>query len=659
MQFLDDLVLILGSAVLVIAISNRFKVPGIAGFLLTGMLVGPGGFGWVTSGEHAEVIAELGVTFLLFIVGLEITRERLKALARHLLVGGSLQGALTFILSMSVFTLLDFPPKESLVLSAVWTLSSTAIVLSIYFARKEINSPYGQSVTGILLFQDFLVVPLMILLPMIAGQGEVLLSDAFLRLLIGTAVLLGILLIGRYILPLFLKTIIFTKVTELIVLGSLFTCLGCAILTHHMGLSMALGSFLAGMLIAETDYRYQVFAELKPFRDLFQSLFFISIGMLLPFDTLIQNPTPIIIFTLLGITLKTTMAFIAAKALRLTSGSALIVGLSLAQIGEFGFVLLNEGLSLRLIRPEIYQIILASAITTMLLTPLLISLGHRLNQKNSRNHSKQSSSHPPDDQTLTLILGYGLTGQNLAKVLRNANIPYKIIDQDGWIIRKAMESGEPALYGDGTHPEILEAAGIHRANCLVITSTDSHSIRQGAKIARQMNSELHIIICTRELDQIDRLIELGANEVIVEELESSIELVTRVLQRAHLPMNLIRTQSRLLRGHQYEMLRSMDPSPKARKEILSLLSAGTVDSFLISEDSPWVNLSLSDLGLYREKAATIAAVIRAEITHPNPSNEWVLEGGDILILLGSHIQMDRAWKLLEKSEVHQDSDSVE
>jgi CPA2 family monovalent cation:H+ antiporter-2 len=650
MPFLGDLVLILGSAVFVIALSTRFNLPGIAGFLLTGMLIGPGGLAWIDSTENVEAIAELGVIFLLFIVGLEITKERLKSLARHLLVGGSLQAALTFAASMIVFTLLDFHWRESLLLSAVWTLSSTAIVLSLYFARKEINTPYGRSVTGILLFQDFLIVPLMILLPMIAGTGEVGLDDAFFRILLGTAVLLGILLVGRYVLPFFLKILVFTKVTELIVLGSLFACLGCAMLTHHLGLSMALGSFLAGMLIAETDYRYQVFAELKPFRDLFQSLFFVSIGMLLHFGVIRDFPLTIALFCFGGILLKACMAFLAVRALKMTTGASIIAALSIAQMGEFGFVLLNEGLNLKLIDKQNYQIILASAIFTMVLTPLLIYIGHWWNRTHPLTGKTHKNEISEEEKSLTIILGFGLTGKNLAKVLRNANLNYKIIDMDGWVVRKAMEAGEPAIYGDGTRSEILEAAGIHQANTLVITSTDSRSVRQGSKIVKQMNPDIHLIVCTRESDSIDEILNLGADDIIVEELESSIELVTRILHRQHLPMNIIRTQARLLRGHQYSMMRANEASQKQQSEIMELLSVGTVDSFLLSKENPWINLTINDLGLNRLGASNIAAVIRKEITHPNPQGEWVFETGDILILLGSHAQMEKAWKILESRD---------
>jgi CPA2 family monovalent cation:H+ antiporter-2 len=648
--FLTDVVVLFASAVAVIVLSHRLRIPPVIGFLLTGILVGPYGLGLVESSENVEVFAELGVVFLLFVIGLELSVDRLRRLSRVLLVGGPLQAGLTIAVVMLIVLLAGQSTAQALYFGFVVALSSTAIVLKIYTDRRELEAPHGKLVMGILLFQDFLIVPLLLIVPVLAGTAGGSASAVALRFATGLAVLAVVFLVGRFVLGHLLHMVVRTRIRELLVIGSLFACLGAALITEQLGFSLALGAFLAGILIAESDYRFQVMAETSPFRDVFNSIFFISVGMLL--DVVFVGQHLLTVLGLgLGITIvKLGVVIAVVRLMRYPPRPALLTGLALAQIGEFSFVLIRAGYANELLGMEAYQLAIATSVLTMGAAPLLIALGPRIRPRwGSESLAAQAREAAADAASRgghVVLVGYGLNGRHLARVLRDANIPFCVIELNADIVREGLARGDSVVFGDATRQTILHEAGITRAGVAVFAVSDPTALRASVNLSRRMNPDLHIIARTRQLAEIEELQECGANEVIAEEFETSIEIVTTVLTRLHVPRNIIRTQAKLLRDDGYQALRTQTMTPEATDRLMEVLAAGTTDVFRLPGGHPLVGHSIRDSELRHKTGASIIAVVRGETSHANPPPEMVLEGGDTLVLVGNHAQIDEAFQLL-------------
>lgn len=445
LHFLHDIVVLFGAALLVIALSSRLHIPPVVGFLLTGMAVGPHGLALIDDTHAVEVFAELGVVFLLFIVGLELSPSRLQRLGRILLVGGSLQTIATIALATGAALALGYALRESLYFSFLIALSSTAIVLKLYSERRELETPHGEVVTGILLFQDFLIVPLLIVVPVLAGAGNTSAGEVAMRFGGGLLAVGAVFGVGRYVLPHFLHLIIHTRIRELVVIGALFACLGAALVTESLGFSLALGAFAAGLLIAETDYRYQVLAETAPFRDVFNSMFFISVGMLLRLDFALDHAALILAVGGGVMAIKALPALLAVKALAFPSRTCLIAALGLAQISEFSFVLIQAGKGYGLLDEWHYQLAIAASVLTMLLTPLCVALASPLARKlfgaEGGTASEELVLHEPPQ---VVIFGFGPNGRHLAQVLKVEHIPYSIVDVNGRTVREARARASPS-----------------------------------------------------------------------------------------------------------------------------------------------------------------------------------------------------------------------
>ncbi len=657
LPFLDDFVVIFGAALLVIAASHRLKLPPLVGFLITGMLVGPSGLALVSQPEHVETLAELGVVFLLFTIGLEISIDRLRKLGRSILTGGGIQVGLTALAGTGTALLLGAAPAAAVFAGFVVALSSTAIVLKLYQERRELEAPNGRTALGILLFQDFLVVPLLLVVPILAGRGGGL---GALVLRFGGGLLLVALafVLGRYLLPVVLGGIVRTRVRELFVIGSLFACLGSAWLMEALGFSLALGAFLAGILIAESDYHHQALAEIAPFRDVFNSLFFISVGMLLHLGTVAEHLTTVLLLTAAVLAVKIPAVALAARGLGFPLRVGLIAGLGLAQIGEFSLVLLKAGHRDELVPTTWYQIAIATSVLTMLLTPLWIALAPRIATRvttwlGDRSASSGGTTLDSEEggearrRDHVIVAGLGLNGRNLMRVLRQGNIPHLGVDLSANAIRKATERGDKVIYGDITRRDIQEGCGMAEARIAVFVLSDPIALRQALPLARQLNPNLYILARTRQLSEIEELQKCGADEVVAEEFETSIELVTHVLGRLHLPGNVIRAQARLLREDGYQMLRSPTTSGLSERMVRALAS-GTTDTFQLLPEHAACGQSLRQLDLRKRSGASVLAVVRNDKPHSNPDAKLILAADDTLVLMGSHAEIEAAFAQLQK-----------
>lgn len=654
-SYLTDIVIIFGAAVAVLAASNWLRIPPIVGFLVTGMVVGPYGLGWISDPERVEEFAIFGVVFLLFVIGLELSPERLRSLGRVIGIGGGLQAIGTVAATVAIALLIGFPMTQSVFFGFVLALSSTAIVLKLYVDRREMETPHGQVTLGILLFQDFLIIPFLLLVPLLAGSLEASPTLYLVRFGGGLLIVGFAFLAGRYLLPKLLHVIVRTRIRELFVIGALFTCLGLAWVTETLGFSLVLGAFLAGILIGESEYHVQVMSEISPFRDVFNSMFFISIGMLIRLQFAWENAWVILAVGLGIILIKVLMAFFAVAALRYPLRTCLLAAVSLGQIGEFSFVLVRAGVAEGVVDDHLYQVAIASAVLTMGLTPLLVGLGPRIADSMHKLRifagfsSHLEGAQPHGLSNHIVVIGYGLGGKHLTRVLRSARWPYRVVELDGSLVGAARKDGIPIIFGDATRRDVLEACGTSQAQIVVFVISDARAVRHGVRLVRQLNPQAHIIARVRLHSEIDELQKLGADEVISLEFESSIEIVSHVLERLHVPRNVIISQEKALRADAYQVMRS--PSPTRRgvsDQLLNALAAGTTETFQLFEQHLAVGRTIRELDLRQRTGATIIAVVRNKKHFTNPSADFQLENADTLVLVGNHAQIEEAFQLLDR-----------
>jgi CPA2 family monovalent cation:H+ antiporter-2 len=641
--------IIFGAAIVVIAICKRLRIPPVIGFILTGLGVGPLAAGFLPMGGEVRAISELGVVFLLFMVGLDFTSERLRRLGRTMLVGGSAQALLTLALALAL-TLTGFISISKAVLGAFIVIqSSTAIALKVFQDRGEIHAPHAEISVGISLFQDVSTVFLLILIPMLgaghaqAGAGSLLLAlRNFLILAAGVTV-------AYLLMPYVLRLVIGTGIRELIVLLALVLCLGFAGFTEAIGFSLALGSFICGIMLSRSEYHAQIMADTAPFRDVFLSLFFIAIGLNHDWNFALQHFGTIAglaVMTMLG---KSVILYTSTRLLGFPFRTALLTGVGLSNIGEFGFVIMLASLQFGLLTNAQYQTIGSAAIYSMLLTPLFINVAARLSLAAGRT-ANGSQANPRDAQparSQVVVVGYGLAGRQLARVLKSALISYTVIENNGRVVQEATQGGEPIMFGDAARLDILERSGVRDAEIIVFLISDPAALRTSIGICRQINPDIFIMSRTRRMSEIEPLLKIGADDVVSEEFETSIELFTSVLTRLHVPRNIIRAQTRVMREDGYEMLRVPAPVQGVSQKLAQVLAAGTTDVFQVMAGQFADGKSLQELDLRRTTGVTVIAVVRGEESLPNPAPEYVLRQNDNLVMMGSHAQIEAAFNYLE------------
>ncbi|HEY5611501.1 MAG TPA: cation:proton antiporter [Thermoanaerobaculia bacterium] len=645
MPILRDLVLIIASAIAVILISNRFRVPPVVGLLLTGLVIGPYSLGVVNEIKPVRVLAEVGVVALLFTIGLEFSLDRLKHIRRSFLLGGSLQAIGTLALVVPVLLAGGESIRRALFFAFLVILSSTAIVLKLYADRKELETPHGRLVLGILLFQDFLIVPMIILAPVLAGVVEASPLAIAARFGGGLLLIAAVVLVARFVMPKLLYQLVRTRSSEVLILGSLLVGLGMALFTESLHFSMALGAFLAGIIISESEYSHQVIADVIPFKDVFNSLFFISIGMLLDLRFVASHLASVVGLGIAILLVKAAVLFMVVRWMKFPLRTALVVALGLAQVGEFSFVLANSGAGLGLLPPPAFALFIGSSIVTMLITPLLVAWAPHLAESMARGGAVREtravgiSGH-------VVIVGFGVNGRNLARVLKEVGIRYTIVDLDGDNVQRAIAANEPITFGDATRREILVESGIETAHTVVFGISDLFAVRKAVRFARQLNSDLRILVRTRQVAEIEDLYQCGADDVVAEEFETSIEIFTRVLEGFHVPTNVISAQIHVLRGDRYQLLR-LPAGSGVSEQILDALAAGTTDVFAIRDRSWAARRSLREIDLQEAAGATVIAVVRGDRPHPSPRPDFVLERGDFVVLIGNHASIDQAFQRLE------------
>lgn len=649
--FLAQALTVLAAALAVALVSARVKIPPVVGFLLAGVLIGPSALGLVHEIERVEVFAEIGVVLLLFVIGLELNPAEMKGLGRSFLLGGSLQWGLTTALTTGVGLAFGLPLVNALFIGFVVSLSSTAVVLKEYQERRETVTPQGRTVLGVLLFQDLLIVPMIALTPVLAGTIQASPSALAMRFGGALAAVIAVFFLGRVLMPRLARIVAGTRVRELFVLGALTTCLAMAWFTARLEFSLALGAFLAGLLIAETDYSHQVIADIGPFRDLFASIFFVSIGMLVDLELALANLPLLLGLALLLVVGKAVLAVFAFKLAGFVTRIAVASGIALAQIGEFSFVLMEVGRAHNLLREGRFQFLLVAAVITVAMTPFLVRVGARAGVWAARltgGGTGDSGDTEIDELSgHVIIVGYGMNGSVLARVLGAVHIPHMVIELNPDTVRRARDESVRMMFGDASRREILRQAGVERARMVVFAISDYAALVNSVKATRELAPKVEVVVRTRMFTEIEELRQAGADQVVAEEFESAIEIFTRVLAAYHVPRNVIRAQTRVLRGEGYEMLRA-EPEGEASQAVLEALEAGTTDIYRITSESAIAGRTLRQLDLRRRTGTSVIAVVRGEESHPSPPADVELEAGDCLVLVGSHEQIDRAFQFLDE-----------
>jgi CPA2 family monovalent cation:H+ antiporter-2 len=558
LTYLQDLVVILGLGVVIVAAFHKLGLPSIAGLIVVGIVVGPHSLGIVSDVHQVDVLAELGVALLLFGIGLELSLEKLRRLWKLILLGGLLQVGLTIATAFAIARLWGVPPKTAIFVGFLVALSSTAIVLRGLQQRSDVDTPHGRLILAILVFQDFAVVPMMLLIPFLSGAGGAT-QNVLGAVLSSLAIVVGVLLAAYLIVPRLLNFIAKTRQRHLFILAMFVICSGTAWLITASGATLAIGAFLAGLVVAGTEYRHQALADLISFREVFASLFFVSVGMLLAPAMLVENLVPILLLLVAILFGKSLIVFVTALIVRMPLRVCLLSAVALAQVGEFSLVLSFAAKGSGLVGEPLESNLLTAAVLSMFLAPFALAFGPRLaagagklrllNRMLEVDPAATGRDRMRGMEGHVIIGGYGFAGLELARALEECEIPNAIVDFNIANVRMATQAGARAFFGDVTSHEVLMEMGATRAKELILVINDPSAAERAVRIARSLAPELYIIVRTHYLLDIEPLLAVGANEVIAGEREAAVEVAARVLKRRQIDAEEIARQCIAIRSH--------------------------------------------------------------------------------------------------------------
>lgn len=646
-QILLELVALMGVAIVIVYALRQLRVPAVVGFLLTGVLIGPSGLKLVKDVHDIELLSEVGVVFLLFSIGLKFSLVELIRM-RNLVIGaGGLQVGLTIGATMVVATALGVPVRQAAFFGFLMAMSSTAVVLKLLEDQGQTSSIHGRLTIAVLIFQDLAVVPLMLMLPVLGGKDTTW-QVAAASMLKSIAVIAVILAAARWVFPVVLERVVRTRSREIFTLTTFCVALGTAYMAGLAGMSLALGAFLAGLVISESDYVHQIVTEIAPMRDALSSLFFISVGMLVQPELFAATPVASVGLTLGVIGVKAAVLILIGLVMGFGPRVAVLAGLGLAQIGEFSFVLAQVGAANKLLDEAAYGKFIGISVITMALTPLFMAVApmlsggaqrirwlHRVLERPGESaaaaDAEEAESHLEDH---VIVVGFGVNGRNVVRVLRQLEVKYLVLELNPFSVRALRDQGEQAMYGDSTREVVLDHAGIHEARVLVIAVSDPVSSRQTVAVARRLNPDLKIFVRARYVAEVDELVRLGATDVVAEEFETSLELCATVMAAYGAPERLILREKEAIRAERSSELR-VTRRRRRPNTLAQLMTAADVEEVVLGRGSPAVGQSLRDLGLREKSGASVIGVAREGRVLGNPGANFVLREDDVLFIFGS------------------------
>ncbi len=642
----------------VTVVLGRLKLPTVAGLLVSGAILGPHGLGFVDA-EEIKVIAEVGVVLLLFTIGLELSLERLRPILKQVATGGLIQVGLTFLVTFGIAIFVGKAPKQAVFFGFVFALSSTAVVLRLLSERRELDAPHGRFIVGALVFQDLCVVPMMLIVPLLGGDAAAeeggLALEVGLALTRAVAVVAGVWIMAKLVVPRALAYVDASRSREVFLLAVLALCAGTAWLTSLAGLSLALGAFLGGVVVAGTDFRHRAMGDVLPLKDVFVSFFFVSLGMFFDFAVIVESPLEVLLL-LLGFTLgKGVLATLAALVMRFPPRAAWLAGVGLAQFGEFGFLLGTLAVTDGVVGGQEIAPLLQAGIISMFLTPILvrrarhITAGERVLAPLSRLLRARGIEEVEKEKVTlhdhVLVIGFGVAGGMVCRALRRMLIPHVALELNAETVRRARKRGVAVYYGDATSEEALHHAHVTEARAVVILINDPHAALRILDTIRRVAPDVPVLARARYLFERQAVLDAGADDVITEELEGGMEMLARVLRELGFPGNLVNDEIATARATTFGSARAETsaPQPLAKHQALAKME---VENVALDPESPAVGLSPRELDLRQATGALLVAIHRDEELNPSPSPDQKLAAGDMVYLVGPRRCLDHAVELL-------------
>lgn len=651
-ETLPLILILLISSVLGVALFRALRLPAMLAYFLVGLALGPYTFGLLPNTEANRELAEFGIVFLMFSIGLEFSLPQLYAMRKKVLGLGGAQVVATLAFAMGISKLSGLSWSAAFVIGAALAMSSTAIVSKILAERLDLNSRHGRLSIGVLLFQDIAVVPILVLIPALGMSGANLTDVLGLAMLKAAAMLLFLFTIGKWLINPWFNLVAGQRSRELFVMNVLMVTLLLAFATKLAGLSYALGAFIAGMLISETKYRYQVESDISPFRDILLGLFFISVGMLLNVQQVFSNIGLVLLILIAYLLFKFVIVALVVKLVKYEAGVAIRTGLILAQAGEFSFVILALGVEQKLINGQALQLILAASLLSMVIAPFLIQYNGRIARRLVSSYSRNSGQVIQDIDDVgkhlhdhVIICGYGRSGQYLGRFLREENIPYVALDIDPSRVIEAAAAGETVMFGDAARRVVLEAAGGARAKALVISYADNRAAMKILHIVQESYPQLPVIVRTVDDSNMEVLRAAGATEVVPEILEGSLMLASHALMLLGVPLNRVVKRIRLFREERYKLFRgyfhgmSDFENEDIEKQQIRL------HSVIISAGTYAVGRSLADMHL-ENFDVEVKSIRRPNSNGSELPADVTLTEGDVIVLLGQPAGLTNAQNAL-------------
>ncbi len=629
---------LLAAAVVVVVVCRLVRLPAILGYLLVGVVLGPHALAFVPNDETTRYLAEFGVVFLMFSIGLEFSLPQLRAMRRAVFGLGMAQVTITTLAAMVVLHFLGAGWQAGLVLGGALAMSSTAIVSKMLAERMELGTAHGRDVMGVLLFQDLAVIAFLIVIPSLGQTGPELAWALTVAGLKAAAALTLILFLGQKPMRAWFHVVARQRSPELFVLNVLLVTLGLGGLTEMLGLSMALGAFLAGMLIAETEYRYQVEEDIKPFRDVLLGLFFVTVGMALNLPVVFANLGWVLVLVMVQVVAKFALIVVLARAFRAPLATALRTGFYLAQAGELALVMLALATRTEIIPADLLQPVLAAMIISMFTAPLVIQFSEPLVRKFTANdwlaraaQLTHIAARTMSRQDHIIICGYGRSGQNLARLLEAEDIACVALDSDPQRVREAAADGSTVVYGDASRREALVSAGLAKARAVAITFADTPVALKILHHVHQLHPDLPVIVRTLDDSEIDRLMEAGATEVVPEVLEGSLMLASHSLLLLGIPLNRVLRRIRTVREQRYGLFRGFFHGATDASDAADNLQP-RLHTVVLPDRAYAIGKRLQEMAL--EGLVEITGVRRRGARSILPALDWTFEAGDAVVLLG-------------------------
>lgn len=642
---LQQIVIILSLSVAVLLFCHSVRIPSLVGFILTGVLCGPHGFGFIRQVHDVQILADVGIILLLFTVGMEFSFRKILHYKRYFFVGGNLQVLFVMLAGIVAGKAFQRPWVESVFLGFILALSSTAIVLPTLEKTNQLRTPHGKLTVGILIFQDFIAVPMMLMLPVLAGATGKITPSLFLAIGQGLAILLLVTFLAVKILPRLLFQIAKTANKELFLLTIATVCFGIAFLTSSIGLSLSLGAFLAGLVVAESEFNHAAIGDILPFKEIFTSFFFVSIGMLFDVKFLFQYPLTIALLTVGVLLTKFFAAGLTTLVLGMSFRTAILVGLALCQIGEFSFVLAKTGFDLGLGSDYLYQLFLAVSLLTMSITPSLLYFSSHISDsglalctsfpipkflKERFNLSHKDLQNEQELSDHIVIVGFGLGGHRLAKAAKETKIQSIILDINPERVQEGRVNGESILFGDASQLPILEHAQIKTARVMAIVINDPIVALRIVKVVREINASIYIIARAQYLQEASLLYKFGASEVVTAELCTSTEILSRVLRKYEVEADRISNLIHQLRIEGYDVSHYHLFDPLA--ELKLNFKGSDIQIMELRPDSPLAGKTLAEINLRKVYGISVLLIKRKNHTISAPDANTAIELGDQIVV---------------------------